>query len=378
MAKSIKKHLPLTIGTAQANAGQYVYGNFEAFALPTGGVESFPIIIGRGKKAGPTLWITASIHGNEYTGIQVIHRLLSQALLADLRGTIVAVPTLNPGGLRIGARSAYYLSKQDPNRLFPAPPTAAITGDTSPPSMLEAAYSRLFAVICSSANYLIDLHNYNLNSFPFTFCDPVYYFAEAEKAQAEALYAQTNAMIDAFGHTAINEFASADYLQKNLHRSVSGACLQVARIPAFTVELGGYLVVDLAIVAAATAGLRNVLRWAGMLPGKPEPITGVARPSLGRPVRRIQHAHLETAGIVRFVVQSGQIIAAGEPVAYLSDIYGRPIAHRGKTDGAVCSDYAGIVLGVAQGNTFYPGDALITLAIADDSPMVLPYPQSQN
>jgi predicted deacylase len=72
-------------------------------------------------------------------------------------------------------------------------------------------------------------------------------------------------MLDAFGFTIVNEYPVKKYIDDDLHRSTSGAVLLKGRFPAFTVELGGGQMPDKAIVTAAVAGTRNVLRWAGML-----------------------------------------------------------------------------------------------------------------
>ncbi len=95
----------LQIGSAQAEPGKLVYGALEAVELPSGDADAFPIIIAQGRADGPVLWLTASIHGNEYTGVPVIHELLTAELAARMRGTIVAVPTLNPAGFRSAQRS---------------------------------------------------------------------------------------------------------------------------------------------------------------------------------------------------------------------------------------------------------------------------------
>ncbi len=106
------------IGTARAQPGKIVYGALEAVELPSGGADQFPVIIAQGAEPGPVLWLTAAIHGAEYTGIAVIHRLLTPELVAQMRGTIVAIPTLNPAGLRTAQRSPYYLNGQDPIGCF--------------------------------------------------------------------------------------------------------------------------------------------------------------------------------------------------------------------------------------------------------------------
>ena len=62
-----------------------------------------PVIISTGKEfkkeSDKTIIITANIHGNEYLGISVIHRLIEQLQLNKLKGKIIYFPTLNPAGI---------------------------------------------------------------------------------------------------------------------------------------------------------------------------------------------------------------------------------------------------------------------------------------
>src|SRR5215510_9732739 len=137
----------IEIGTARGEPGELAYGTFDAVVHPSGGVDQFPIIIAQGRSAGPVLWLTASIHGDEYTGVMTIQEILTPDLVSNLSGTIIAVPTLSPAGLRAGVRSPHYLHGQDPNRLFPGPKRTKPTKNTSDPEFptaLELAYRRLF------------------------------------------------------------------------------------------------------------------------------------------------------------------------------------------------------------------------------------------
>ncbi len=353
----------LQIGSAQAEPGKLVYGALEAVELPSGDADAFPIIIAQGRADGPVLWLTASIHGNEYTGVPVIHELLTSELAARMRGTVVAVPTLNPAGLRSAQRSPYYANGMDPNRLFPAFAKHPAPPSETPPSALEVAYAHLFDYIRSSANYLIDLHNYSIGALSFAFRDPIYYRNGRDRATAQQLQMVTTEMLNAFGHTIINEYASAEYIKMNLHRSTSGAALNTARIPAFTAELGGYLTVDHAMVKAGVSGLRNVMRWAGMLDDK------LLNP--GYPVRRLQHPFAPHGGILHYYVRAGDSLTAGDPVARLTDIYGRPL---GGDDGIIRTEHDGTVLGVSLGAVCYRNEPLLSLAIRDDSDMIQPMP----
>lgn len=362
----------IEVGTARAEQHQIVYGSLDALELPSGGWDRFPIIIAQGSANGPVLWLTANIHGAEYTGIPVIHQLLNDALVKSMHGTIIAVPSLNPAGLRNMQRSPYYLYGQDPNRLFPAPPTKQkVERGEEPPSALEEAYQRLFNIITGTGSFLIDLHNYPIGSLSFAFRDPIYYRGGRDKAASQALQDRTGEMLNAFGHTIINEFASADYLKMNLHRSVSGSALNVGRMPAFTAELGGWLTVDPAMVKAAIAGIRNVMRWANMLDGDPEPITGIKILNPDHPIRRAQHPFAPHGGFCTVYVKAGDPVAIGDSIARITDIYGRPL---GEHDGIVRSEYDGTVLGVVPGGIVYKNEPLLSLAIRDENDLVLPFP----
>ena len=363
---------PIVVGSARAQPGQIVYGAFDAVELPSGGFDQFPVIIAQGTLPGPTLWVTASIHGAEYTGMAVVHRLITTELVSRLHGTLIAIPTLNPAGLRTGQRTSYYANGQDPNRLFPAPATTTKASTTDvPASPVELAYKRLFAVITATANGLIDLHNFSIGSIPFAFRDPLFYRDSRERSAMQKLQDTVGTMLNAFGHTVVNEFVSVEYLKKNLHRSVSGATFNTAHIPSFTVELGGYMSIDLAIVHAAMAGIRNVMRVMGLLDDTPEVIGGVRVLNLDFPVRRMMHPYAPQSGIVQYLVKSGDAVTIGSPVVRLVDIYGRPV---GKNNGYIHSEYDGYVLGLSLGAVCYQNDPLISLLVRDDSELVLPYP----
>ena len=371
---------PLSVGTASAKPGKIVTGWFDAVALPTGEMDRFPVVIAQGTKPGPVLWITTGIHGPEHSGLIALHTLIAPELVKSLAGTIVAILTLNPAGLRTKLRIPYYVDT-DPNRLFPKPDTAnsakskGSDDDEARPADLELAYARLFDVIIASQPVaLIDLHNASIGSLPFVFRDPVFYAEKGRKAmtrkQAEALQARTGEMIEAIGFTVINEFAVASYVKKNLHRSVSGSVLNKGGIPAITIELGSWMFIDPGIVAATVAGLRNALRWAGMLSGGYEAIEGIPVIKSGYAVRRTNAIYAPHAGIVHHLARPGEAVKKGQPLAQMRDIFGRPI---GKDNGLIRSDYDGFVYGWTHGVVRYQGESIMSLAIRDDSELIVPY-----
>jgi predicted deacylase len=364
----------ISLGTVTSKPGTIQYGRWEALSHPTGHVEFLPVVIAQGKVAGPYFWLTGGIHGVEHAGPLVIHQLITQELVNQLRGTIIAIPALNPAGLRTMQREPYH-APTDPNRLWPdGKPEKPQDPDKPAPSSLELAYKRLFKEILKTADYLIDYHNAATGSISFVFRDRVLYRAdqdeEKNKAEAEALAARQHEMIRAYGHTIINEFPVEKYIDEKLHRSTSGAALLVGRIPGFTVELGTGHMPDPAIVAASAAGTRNVLRWAGMLDGEVEPIKGIKVVDPGFPLRRRGTPRVEEPCIVLHLVEPGDVIKEGDPVAETRDVWGRPL-----NGSPLRSEYDGIVIGRSHGIFYYPGDAVLGMGIRDDLPLVGPYPE---
>lgn len=354
----------IQIGTARSQPGAITYGTLDAVPLPTGGTDSFPIVIAQGKDGPhPILWLTGNIHGGEFDGLATIHHLITPELVEQLTGTLIAVPTLNPAGLRTHERSPYYLHGRDPNRLFPAMAGTVDDSEVAFPSALETAYTRLFERIAATADYLIDLHNYGATSIPFAIRDPVLYRDGREKALARKLQDTVGEMLQAMGLTVVHEYVSDQYLKLHLHRSVSGAALNTGRIPAITVELGGQRVVNASHVRAAAASIRNVMRWAKMLPGDYEPIRDVPVLDLGYPVRRVQHPRVPQACIVHHLLEPGTRVRRGDPVARAVDVFGRPI----EGNGLLRSEFDGFVLGLYSSLAFYPNDAVMGLAVRDDT-----------
>ncbi len=365
--------MPVEVGTAVAVPGTLQYGRWQAISHPTGNEEFLPVIIAQGEEPGPCLWLTAGIHGPEHSGPLVIYDLLTEVLVKGLRGTVVAISALSPAGLRTREREPYH-SPVDPNRLWPdGREPSAPDPDTRPPSSLERAFGRLFELIKQSADYLIDFHNAWVGSIPYVFQDRVLYRPDEGKKgrqAAEALSARQYQMVSAYGHTIVREYPADIYIEKNLHRSTSGAVLLVGRIPAITVELGGGLVPDLSIVGAAAAGTRNVLRWAGMLDGDPEPVVGVPVVDPGFPVRLQSTPRAPEACIVRHQVEAGDVVQAGDPIAQVMDVWGRPLGA-----GWLLAEQDGIVMGRPHGIYFYPGEPVLYMAVRDDAPLVAPYPE---
>jgi hypothetical protein len=360
------------IGDVTAAPGEIRYGRWDALAHPTGHVEFFPLIVAQGHREGPCFWLTAGVHGSEQAGPLVLYELLTPDLVARLRGTIVAIPALNPAGLRTRTRDPYH-AKVDPNRLWPeAKADRSDHPDFDPPTSLERAYQRLYKKMTHSADYLIDYHNAWIGSLSFALRDRILYRGDdpEDRDRAQALSDQLDDMLKAYGHTVVTEYPAETYIKENLHRTTSGAVLQRGRILAFTAELGTGMAPDPKIIKAACAGTRNVLRWTGMLDDQAEAIEDVRVIRTGYPVRRMRTPRVSEACVVRHLVQAGDRVGKGDVVAELRDVWGRATGN-----GVIRSGHEGIVLGRSHGVFFYPGQPILVMAVRDDDASIAPYPR---
>ncbi|MFC4552015.1 MULTISPECIES: succinylglutamate desuccinylase/aspartoacylase family protein [Halorussus] len=350
----------MKIGTAESAPGELVTGWFDVTDLPTGTPERLPVLVAEGEEEGPTLWITASIHGNEVTGLAAAQDVMTDDLPGEIRGTVVCIPNLNPAGLRRNARTSYY-DDEDPNRYFPDPDADS----TRPPSVQQLVDERVYEAFANSADALVDLHTAHAGSMPFLIRDRVLFGARRDEDEARDLAAELEALVDAFGMPVVNEYAAEEYVEQNLQRSTAGAALNSAGIPAFTAELGGHDVVEEDVRAAAVTGLRNVMCELGVLPGDPDPEAVGPEPPVDFPVKRAVHPRTETPGIVRHCVEAGDVVAEGDVVA---DV----VTPHGDAKTSVESDHDGYVLGRMHGVAAYENDALASMAVRDDGELVVP------
>lgn len=109
--------------------------------------EPTPVLIAHGSKPGPTLCLTAAIHGDELNGIEMVRRIVFDLDATQLAGTVIGVPIVSLQGFRQGSR--YLADRRDLNRYFP--------GDVRGSAAGRIAHS-LFTNVITRCDALVDLH----------------------------------------------------------------------------------------------------------------------------------------------------------------------------------------------------------------------------
>ncbi len=106
-----------------------------------------PVFVARGRGPGPTLCLTAGIHGDELNGVEVARRAFSLTDATRLDGTLIAVPAINAEGVRTGGR--YLTDRRDLNRAFPGREGGSIA------SLIAWAMTSYILPHC---DFVVDLH----------------------------------------------------------------------------------------------------------------------------------------------------------------------------------------------------------------------------
>lgn len=318
----------MTIGSIEASrAGRYE-GTLATAVMPDGESVDIPVIVVRGKKPGPVLWLHGCVHGNEYCGTFSIHAFLRSLDPASLSGTVVALPVLNLTAFRAYRRMSPFegFNNGDLNRCFPGRADAGFTEQTA-----HAIYTALERY----ATHLVDFHT------AFT--------ADTRWA----LYADLGGDVSAGGRLMAEAFGYEHTLPTPPGTLVGSAMMTAAAdgIPSFIVEAGGLgNAFDHQTVDDVAERLRNVGRAIGLLQGD---VTSYG------PLTTFSNFHWATAprgGLFRPTVRCGEQVDQGDEVGIYTDIFG-------DEDGVARAPAPGVVLAYHPGPIISPGDVLIHIGL---------------
>ncbi|MDH3806969.1 MAG: succinylglutamate desuccinylase/aspartoacylase family protein, partial [Gammaproteobacteria bacterium] len=121
--------------------------SWSATELFEGVPVSTPVLVVNGALPGPTLCLTAAVHGDELNGIEMVRRVMHDLAPSKVSGAIIGIPIVNVQGFRRGSR--YLPDRRDLNRYFPGNPNGSAAA--------RIAYS-FFTNVVAQCDALIDLH----------------------------------------------------------------------------------------------------------------------------------------------------------------------------------------------------------------------------
>jgi uncharacterized protein len=210
--------------------------------LPDGSEIGMPILVGDGIKPGPTLLLTALIHGIEIGGYDVINRLFREELdFNHVAGRLIAVPIVNPFAL--GASNRFTpQDSADLNRVFPGSPSGTLS---------QRIANTLLEKVVPEADYVIDFHSCN---------PPSYVFTIVEDEGDDEVQQVSLEMAKAFGAITVVPAGKST-------GTFSGYLSSIGK-PIITPELVFSRRFDPGSSEAGVKGTKNVMKYLGMLQGE--------------------------------------------------------------------------------------------------------------
>jgi len=236
----------LKVGDFTAAPGSKAVG-LQQVAL-AGHKVDMPVFVINGVQEGPTLTVTAGIHGGEYASIAAALKIGQTLEPADLKGRVIVMPVSNMPAFR--ARSVYVcpLDGTNLNRVFP--------GKVNGTATEQLAYW-LFQNAIKPADYYVDMHGGDL----IEACIPFTIYCHSGN---EAIDQRSYELAQVFG---------IPYVVRSESRGGTYAAAALAGIPAILTEAGGQGIWPPEAVAAQADGLNRLMRYLGMLEGPaPEPV----------------------------------------------------------------------------------------------------------
>ncbi len=109
------------------------------------------VLVVNGKKTGPTVCLTAAVHGDELNGIEIVRRVIYELNAKKLSGAVIGVPIVNLEGFKRATR--YLPDRRDLNRYFPGRANGSYAS--------RIAFS-FFNKVVSHCDFLIDIHTGSL------------------------------------------------------------------------------------------------------------------------------------------------------------------------------------------------------------------------
>ncbi len=286
-----------------------------------------PVIIEKAKAPGPTLLLTAGIHGNEVNGIEIIRRMVAEGLNKPTKGTIICIPVVNVFGFLNQDRQ--FPDGRDLNRMFPGTKSGSLAS--------RFAYFVMNEII-PFIDYCIDFHTGGASRFNYS------------QIRVDSTNQECLKLAYVFGAKFIID---ADPRDKSFRESLS----KKGKI-ALLFEGGKSLHLDKNVTKSGIQGTLNIINYLGMRDYSAE-IAQNGPPSERVYVKKSHWIRANSSGMYRRVIRIGEKVVKGQKIGSISDPYGDYEKNIVATNDGyiICSNHSPIV---------NQGDALIHISTEID------------
>jgi predicted deacylase len=311
----------LTIANVEIRPGEKRQIDMPVAKLYTDTEVSIPVHVQRALRRGPTVFVSAAVHGDELNGIEIIRRLIESELKV-IRGTLILVPMVNVYGVL--NQSRYLPDRRDLNRSFPGSPKGSLA------SRLADNFMKNIVKYC---DYGIDLHTGAIHR------------SNLPQIRADLSDDETLRLAQAFGvPVLINSVLRDGSLRESAIENDTRVLLY---------EAGEALRFDELSIQVGVQGVQNVLMSLGLLKKR----RNRSRKTVIEPfvANKSEWIRATGSGFVHEYAKLGEQVEKGQTLAEINSPLGRLIQK-------VVSTRSGIVIGKQNIPLVQEGEAMFHIA----------------
>lgn len=301
--------------------GESAKVSFNVAKLHTQNTIDVPVIIERSKKPGPTVLITAGIHGDEVNGVEIVRQIIAKGINKPKRGTIICIPVINVFGFIHMDR--LFPDGRDLNRVFPG---------TKEGSLASRVAHRLMSEVIPHADLILDFHTGGADR---------YNAAQIRIVKNEIVLSE---LAEVFG-------APFTFYSKNLNKSFRSSCYKLG-IPILLFEGGKSFNIDNTITNTGVNGVKRVLHHLEMLSSKFK----VSKPKKNCvKIEESKWLRAKYSGMFKASVVINSKVEKGDVLGHITDPYGG-------FNHFVKAPNSGYLFNINESPIIYQGDAIFHIS----------------
>ncbi len=301
--------------------GESATVTFEVAKLHTRNTLDVPIIIERSKKPGPTVLITAGIHGDEINGVEIVRQIIAKGINKPKTGTIICVPVINVFGFLNMDR--LFPDGRDLNRVFPGSKNGSLASRVAHFVMKE---------LVPHVDFAMDFHTGGSDRF------------NAAQIRIVKDDPKLTELARVFGAPFI-------YYSQNVNKSFRNSSRKVG-VPMLLFEGGKSFNIHNTITNTGVNGAKRVLHHLGMLGSNFK----VSRPKTNTVlIEESKWLRAKYSGMFKSTVAINKYVEKGQVLGNITDPYG-------SFNHFVKAPNAGYIFNVNESPITYQGDAIFHIS----------------
>ena len=295
--------------------------SFSVAKLQTQNSIDVPVFINRSKKPGPTVLITAGIHGDEINGVEIVRQVIAKGINVPKKGTIICVPLINVFGFIQMDRE--FPDGRDLNRVFPG----SMNG-----SLASRVAHKLMSEIVPHADLILDFHTGGADRF------------NAPQIRIVKDEIVLDELARVFG-------AHFIVYSENVNKSFRNTCHKLG-IPLLLFEGGKSFHIHPIVTNTGVNGVKRILNHLGMLNSKFK-VSAPKKKCVY--IAKTKWIRAKYSGMFRAVAHINSKVEIDDVIGHITDPYG-------KSNHFVKSPKSGYIINVNESPIVYQGDALFHIS----------------